>query len=241
MTTTATATTTTTSYRQDVSNKVISVLRVTGKKASLAGQKAKLGADMVLLNQKIRSRKQQFGVELYECLAGCVEEDPMVLIEHDADDAALHNLQGFFVAAYKNNRALLQKRATDEGRLEALAERRRVIRSRHGGTLEYEVPADSVGERILNAPKLARIKAEETRVKGNMASVDQQVLHRQYQFGLECYEHLLELELTEDSTPVHPEVRTHYQSVRWDMEQFAMIKDEKVEDRELLEEEREKI
>ena len=258
------------------SNKLLHALKVTGKRASLAGQKAKLGADVVLLNQKIKNRKHQFGVDLYDALEAIVDQDPMLLLggtttttttttngsavaqgeaqeeaeedvpveplEENEEEATfsgtstarvsaaekedkkeeatganendptnnsnsssssssidphwpLQNIQGIFVAAYRNNKALAQKQHQEQMKLEEQAEKRRCVQSRHGGTLDYEVPADSVGERIMNAPKLARIRGEETRLKGNLASIHQQVLHTKYDFGRQCYHRLWKLEM----------------------------------------------
>ena len=226
------------------SHKLLQAIRVTGKRASLAGQKAKLGADVAVLNQKIKARKHQFGVDLYDSLAALVEKDPMVLLNTN-DTGPLQNIQGLFVAAYRNNKALLQKRTADEERLTEQAEKRRCVNSRHGGTLAYEVPADTVGERIMNAPKLARIRGEETRLRGNIASINQQVTHNKYDFGRQCYDQLLALEQQQGNddhwTPTHQDVRNHYIAVRHDMAQYEMLKDEKWEDRDLLEEEQQKI
>jgi len=39
-----------------------------GKRASIAGQKGKLRAEILLMDNKINARKMKFGVELYDFL-----------------------------------------------------------------------------------------------------------------------------------------------------------------------------
>jgi hypothetical protein len=55
------------------------------------------------------------------------------------------------------------------------------------------------------------------------------------QFGFDCYELLLNLEMmTQDWLPDDPTVQSLYRGVRKDITQFKMLKSEKYEDLDLL-------
>lgn len=201
-----------------------------GKRASITGKKAKIGADVMLLENKIKSRKQIFGCDLYDHLLPLVEEDPYFLIE----SPALDKFQGLFVTAYKDNKALLQQNADIEQKIQELREKRAAVNSRHGGKLSYQVPADSVGERILNFPKNARITGSETKLKANVALIDREILANKRRFGVECYELLVHLEENEHYIPDDRDVRFHYDHARKDVAKLEMVKEEKHEDMDLL-------
>ncbi|CAB9514043.1 expressed unknown protein [Seminavis robusta] len=205
-------------------------LKGAGKKASIAGQKAKLGGEMLLLDQKIKNRKQNFGIGLYDHLANIADGDAMFII----DNPALENIRGLFVTTYKDNKALHQKVKGHQLKLAQVAEERRCVQSRHGGKLSFDVPADTVGERIMNAPKLARIAGQETKVKTAKAVVEREMTANKQNFGLALYAHLVELELCDHWVPEDKDVRFHYEECRRDIARFEIIKDEKGEDIDVL-------
>ena len=224
-------------HHQQPPHPLLQRVRSAGKRASIAGQKAKLSADLMLIEQKIKATKHQFGVDLYDMLAGQADQDPMFLIEGDA----LEEIRGIFVTCYKNQKALLQKKAQADAQLESVEQRRKAVNSRHNNTLSFEVPADTVGERILNAPKNLQLKSQETKVKAARNVIEQDLLNNKKAFGVQMYDFLLELEKCDHWIPHDDKVRLHYNHARREIAQLELIKEEKVEDKEVLDAEKEEL
>jgi hypothetical protein len=197
-----------------------------GRRASIVRQKALLGVDIAVIDQRIKGRKQQFGVDLYDYLAQQADRDPMFIIDHPA----LENIRGLLVTCYKDNKALLQKNKAHQLQLAAAAEQRKCVNSRHGGKISFPVPADTVGERIMNAPKLARIAGSEAKIKTSMACVDREMMARKQAFGMATYAKLVELEKLHQWIPADTTVRIHYDECQRDIAQYEILKDENRED-----------
>ena len=224
--TTATWTSRHSTTRQQQQRTLWGGIKDAGKRASIVGQKAMLGADIVVIDHKIKTRKQQFGIDLYDYLAQQADHDPMFLIDHPA----LDQLRGHFVTCYKDNKALIQKSKSCHLQLAAAAEQRKCVNSRHQGKLSYPVPADTVGERILNAPKLACIAGSEAKIRTSMACIQQEMMARKQTFGMETFSHLLKLEHVDQWLPVDTTVRILYDDCRRDISQYEILKDEKGDD-----------
>lgn len=200
---------------------VKSAAKVAGKKASIAGQKAKIRAELVLMDQKIKGRKQQFGVELYDFLVPFAEKDPMFIIESDS----LANIQGLFVTAFKENRALLQKRAAREQALNQVAEKR---------ARSFPVPAVSIGEKMVNAGKSAKMTGEETGIKTKMAMMEREMKANKQAFGIQAYHLLVQLEDNSKWLPPDRDVRFFYDQVRREIAQMETDKKQKEADLSVL-------
>jgi hypothetical protein len=205
-------------------------IKVGAKRASLAGQKAKIQADILMLDQKIKGCKQEFGVELYEFLVKCVENEPEFLL----DNSALDKIQGLFLKTYKDNKAVAQKMVLQDEKLAQCAEKRAQVNSRHGGRLSFEVPADSVGERIINAPKNARIAGTETKLKANKALMEREIKANKQKFGVDVYQLLVDLEVFQKWMPSDRDVQLLYSQVRREIAQLELIKEEKFDEAEHL-------
>ena len=202
-----------------------------GKRFSIASQKAKLTADMIVIDQKIKATKYQFGVDLYDVLAEQADTDPMFLL---TEGGALEEIRGLFVTCYKDQKALLQKISQANLQLESVKEQRKVVNSRHGNTLSFEVPANTVGERILNAPKNMQLTKQENNAKTTLSLLEEEFLQNKRMFGVKCYDFLLELEKCDCWIPHDAQVRLHYNHARREIAQLELIREEKEEDRDEL-------
>jgi len=207
--------------------------REVGKRASLTGQKAKMKADIVMLDQKIKTCKQNFGLELYEILEKSAEHDSMFMLESDA----LENIQGLFVTTYKDNKAFRQKQALANEKLEELAQERAKLNSRHGGRLSFEVPADTFGEKVLRAPANTRITGAETKIKASIAVMNRDMRANAQQFGIDCFDHLVKLETFNQWVPSDPNVQYLYNAARRDVAQLNLLKEERFEEIDFLDRE----
>lgn len=184
--------------------------KVVGKRASVAGQRAKIRAELVIMDSKIKKRKEAFGVELYDFLFPFAEKDPGFII----DSETLTHIQGLFVTAFKDNKALLQKRAAMEHDLNRLAEKRAVA---------FPVPAESFSEKVVNAGKSAKLTGEETGIKAKMHYLEKDMRVNKKRFGIQAYELLVQLEDNSKWLPTDRDVRYFYDQARREI--VAMVQD----------------
>lgn len=185
--------------------------RVAGKRASIAGQKAKTRADILLTESRIKTRKQKFGVELYDFLVPFAEKDPHFIIESDT----LANIQGLFVEAFKDNKAILQKKSQKERELAEIADRR---------ANAFPVPAETFAGKLKNAGKSAAMTGSETKVKTAIAMMEREMRANKQKFGVESYDLLVRLEDHDKWLPSDRDVRFFYDQARRDITQLEVDK-----------------
>lgn len=174
---------------------------VAGKRASIAGQKAKTRADILLMDNRIKARKQKLGIELYDFLVPFAEKDPHFIIESDT----LTNIQGFFVTCFKDNKAILLKKAKKERELAELNEKR---------AQAFPVPAETFGGKLKNAGKAASMTGSETKIKAAIAMMEREMKANKQTFGVETYHLLVKLEDEEKWLPSDRDVRFFYDQAR---------------------------
>lgn len=180
---------------------------VVGHKASLAAQRGRIKADLLLLDQKIKGRKQQFGVELYDFLVPFAEKDDMFIIESDSLEA----IQGPFIQCFKDNKATSGKKAIKENALAAVGEKR---------ALAFPVPAETVAGKLKNAGKSAAMTGQEAGIKTKMAMMERTMKTNKQQFGVEVYHLLVKKEDEEKWLPSDRDVRFFYDQARRDVEKL---------------------
>lgn len=190
---------------------------VAGRKASIAGQKAKIRTEMMMLDNKVKKRKQQFGVELYDFLVPFAEKDPSFIIESDT----LTHIQGLFVTAFKDNKALLQKKAAKSHDLNRVAEKRAVA---------FPTPAENIQEKIVNVGKSARMTGEETGIKNQIGVLEQDMRRNKKNFGIQAYVLLVQLEDNSKWLPSDRDVRFFYDQARREVGQIEQEKKQKEAD-----------
>jgi hypothetical protein len=188
-------------------NDVRAAAKVARKKASVAGQKAKIHAELAMMKNRIKGRKQHFGVELYDFLVPFAEKDPTFIIESDT----LTNIQGLFVTAFKDNKALLQKKAAKAHELVRLQEKRAVA---------FPVPAETISEKMVNAGKSAKMTGEETAIRTKISFLEQQMRENKQNFGIHAYTLLAQLEDNSKWLPSDRDVRFFYDQTRRDISQM---------------------
>jgi len=185
-----------------------------GKRASIAGQKGKLRAEILLMDNKINARKMKFGVELYDFLVPQAENDPTFII----DSEVLTNIRGMFVTAFKDNKALLQKKAKKQMDLTSVVEQRAVA---------FPVPAVSIGEKMVNAGRAASFTGRETAIKTKISLLEKEMKINKQNFGVQAYALLVNLEDTTKWLPSDRDVRFFYDQCRRDIQKMEEEKKEK--------------
>ena len=200
-----------------VIDSVKSVAKSAGKRASIVGQKGKIRAELLLMDQKIKSRKHKFGVDLYDFLVPQAENVPTFIIESET----LTNIQGLFVTAFKDNKALLQKKAKKQNDLTVVAEQRSVA---------FPIPAVSIGEKMVNAGKAASFTGKETAIKTKMSMLEREMKANKHNFGIQAYALLVNLEDNSNWLPSHRDVRFFYDQARREVMQMEQDRKQKEAD-----------
>ncbi|CAB9513138.1 expressed unknown protein [Seminavis robusta] len=188
-------------------NDVKAAAKVAGKKANVAAQKAKIHAELVIVKNKIKTRKHQFGIELYDFLVPFAEKDPSFIIESDT----LTHIQGLFVTAFKDNKALLQKKAAKEQDLNRAYEKR---------AMAFPVPAETISEKVVNAGKSAKMAGNETALKTKMNMYEMEMNENKKNFGVQAYGLLVQLEDNSKWLPTDRDVRFFYDQARREIMQM---------------------
>jgi len=188
-----------------------------GKRASVTTQKAKLRAEMMLVDNRIQNRKELFGVDLYDSLVIHAEQDPTFIIESET----LDNIRGFFVTCFKDNKALLQKRALQQQRLVELDEQREVAYPK--------VPCETIGGQMKNGCKAANFARQETSCKAQKAMIEREMQVNKKKFGVDTYRLLCRLEDGDAKwLPSDRDVRFLYDQARRDIGELLVEKQQKI-------------
>lgn len=195
--------------------KAQSAAKVAGKRASTAGQKAKIRAEILMMDGKIKKRQEQFGLELYDFLVPFADKDPTFILDSDS----LTNIQGLFVTCFKDNKALLIKKGAKEGELTRVQEKR---------AMAFPVPAETFQEKVVNAGKSAKMTGEETGIKTKMHYLEKEMRFNKKKFGVAAYNLLVQLEDNSKWLPSDRDVRFFYDQARREvmaMEQEKVTKE----------------
>ena len=187
-----------------------------GKRATVATQKAKIRTEMMIIDNRIQKRKQTLGVELYDSLVVHAESDPVFIIESDS----LENIRGEFVTCFKDNKALLQKRARKQQQLVEVAEQREVAYPK--------VPCETFAGQFQNGCKAANFARQEVGCKNKIALVEDNMKKNKKLFGEEVYKVLVRLEDHEKWLPSDRDVRFLYDQARRDITKMISEKQQKI-------------
>jgi len=188
-----------------------------GEATQVAATKAKLHADLLVIDRDIHARKEKFGVEMYAHLEAITSTQEFYV----ADDRLINVIRPTLIKAQREVAAYERKRDALKGKVN-LAEANR------SGTASI-FGAATIGEKIMNAAKYAAAGAKEAASKTELAMIDRQILGFKEEFGVEMYPVFESMEDNEGWLPTDRKVRSMYDSAREDMAKMEKSKDEKRE------------
>lgn len=177
-----------------------------------AGQKTKLKAEIALLDQNMKGRKQQFGVEMYDLMeqkktfGGKTETEPKVV--------------EVFEGAGKDIALIIEKKDAKQGEIDGL------------GATNKDLPAESMGEKAKKAGNQAKDAAVKTKIQAEMALLDREIKGRKQVFGVELFDAIMQLEGYE---PTDTEIKAILDSAKQDIGEQQAKKDVKLEEINVLE------
>lgn len=185
-----------------------------GSKAKIAGQKAKLQGEMALADREVNTRKQAFGVQIWDVLEaqGFSNADPTLV---GALEPSLSAARGEISVFSSKRNKIEEKMASVQVQKE---ERPRLAKDA------------SFSEKMSGYGKTAQTAGTEAKLKAEMAYLDRQILSVKHKFGSELYPKLADLEDNQGWLSSDRDIRAVYDQARRDIEQIQKKKEEKEEE-----------
>mmetsp|Transcript_4411 Transcript_4411/g.8506 ORF Transcript_4411/g.8506 Transcript_4411/m.8506 type:complete len:222 (-) Transcript_4411:118-783(-) len=143
-------------------------------KGKSAGKKAKLKAEILLLERSITNRKKQFGIDLYNDLQDITCQQEFYATTDQTIDAVRPEL----LSLDREMRALDAKRMRAKGNLDLAEDTKREA---------FHVPATNWKERAANVGKGAGMVAIETKIKAELRVIHAQMHALKESFGITMY------------------------------------------------------
>lgn len=192
-----------------------SVAVTAGAAAKLASTKAKLKAEIALVDREIDGRKRKFGAEMYDHCAPLTEQQSFYADE----DKLTQTLRPHLIRAQKEIAALDGKKNDFK---QVLTDKQ----THRAGS--FPVPATTFGEQAVNAGKTAAMMGSEAKTKTDVAVKERQILTCKEEFGLELFDVLVGLE-DQGWLPPDRNIRAIYDQCRRDMDDIVKKKDQRKE------------
>lgn len=172
-----------------------------------AGMKTKAKGEIALLDNNMKGRKQQFGVEMYDLMeqkktfGGKSETEPKVVEVFDL--------------AAKDIAMIIEKKDAKQGEIDAL------------GAGDKDLPAESMGEKAKKAGNQAKDAAFKAKIQGEMALLDREIKGRKQLFGVQLFDAIMQLEAFE---PTDSEIKAILDGAKADVGEQQAKKDVKLEE-----------
>ncbi|CAB9523945.1 expressed unknown protein [Seminavis robusta] len=172
-----------------------------------ASQKTKLKAEIAYIDNTMKGRKQQFGVEMYDLMeqkktfGGKTETEPKVVEVYEG--------------AEKDMAMIIEKKDAKQGEIDAL------------GATNKDLPAETMGEKASKAGKQAKDAAVKTKIQAEMALLDREIKARKQLFGIQLYDAIMQMEAYE---PTDTEVKAILDAAKQDIGEQQAKKDVKQEE-----------
>ena len=192
-------------------NNIWGKVKNAGKFVQAAGQKTKLKAEIALLDQNMKGRKQQFGVEMYDLMeqkktfGGKTETEPKVV--------------EVFEGCEKDIGMIIEKKDAKQAEIDGLGQ-------------TAGLPAETVGEKAKKAGNQAKDAAIKTKVQAEMALLDREIKSRKQVFGIELFDAIMQLSAYD---PTDTEIKAILDSAKQDIGEQQAKKDVKLEEINVLE------
>eukprot|EP00579_Thalassiosira_antarctica_P011046 CAMPEP_0201909670 /NCGR_PEP_ID=MMETSP0903-20130614/1340_1 /ASSEMBLY_ACC=CAM_ASM_000552 /TAXON_ID=420261 /ORGANISM="Thalassiosira antarctica, Strain CCMP982" /LENGTH=420 /DNA_ID=CAMNT_0048444211 /DNA_START=152 /DNA_END=1414 /DNA_ORIENTATION=- len=188
-----------------------------GEATQVAATKAKLHADLLVIDRDMHSRKEKFGVEMYAHLESITSTQEF----YTADDRLINVIRPTLIKTQREVAAYERKRDTKKGKVN----KAEANRSSTGSIFT----AATIGEKFMNAAKYAAAGAKEAASKTELAMLERQILGFKEEFGVELYPIFESMEDNEGWLPTDRKVRSLYDGAREDIAKMNKAKDEKRE------------
>eukprot|EP00521_Asterionellopsis_glacialis_P009594 CAMPEP_0195284656 /NCGR_PEP_ID=MMETSP0707-20130614/2783_1 /TAXON_ID=33640 /ORGANISM="Asterionellopsis glacialis, Strain CCMP134" /LENGTH=408 /DNA_ID=CAMNT_0040344035 /DNA_START=70 /DNA_END=1296 /DNA_ORIENTATION=+ len=199
----------------------VSAAEKAGEATKVAGQKAKLNAEILMVDRQINQRKHKFGIDLYAYLS------------------PLTASTDFYASNDKLTNVIRPPLITTQKEVAALVGKQRLIKE-HINMAEiqrqsaFHTPAQTWGGKMKNAGKSASMAGNEAKLHTELAVCNTKMTHIQQEFGVDMYQQFEHLEDSEGWLPTNREIRSLYDTTRQDIDTIQRSKLEKQRELEAL-------
>lgn len=187
-------------------------------KTKVAASKAKLQADIALIDRETNARKRQFGVELYDQLAPLVSSVEFYEGVMCDDEMLTTVTRPILINAHKEVAAL-------EAKVVTLKED--ISSAEVGRSAAYGANAETIGAKLQKAGRTVSMAGTEGKLKTELVVLQRKIKAIKQDFGLEIFEEFSILEDRENWLPKDRAVRGIYDSCRQDIEAIELKRKQK--------------
>lgn len=201
------------------------------KSGKRAGLKAKLKAEIMLLDRDITKIHKSFGILMYDTLSDLTTQQDF----YATNDILITIVRPLLLTADRELRALDGRRLQAKGNLDIVSEKRETT----FGKKSTNPPATNWKEKARNFRTSTGIVAEETKIKANIKLIDNKAKQIKEDFGIKMYAELTMFFSTNtiSPVPVHSDtdnvtniIRGMYQTCKSDVDEINRQKSSKEEE-----------
>jgi len=178
--------------------------RMLGDGAAAEAQKAKIKADILLIDRSMDTRKRAFGVAMYDYLSPLSQSQDF----YAANDKLTEIVRPILITAQKEIQALASKRVKQKETL-AQAEAHRAA--------AFPQKAETYGQTLMNLGKATYLHSGETKIKTQLAVTDRLIKGHKEDFGVALYDAFAAAEDNEGFLPTDRQIRNVYDTCRQDL------------------------
>jgi len=186
--------------------------------AGRAAHKTKLRTEIMYIDHEITGRQKAFGVTMYDHV------HPLSQINEDfyaTTEGMTDILRPPLRVAQKEIQTMVLKQATLKEDLAAAVIKRAEA---------FPVKAETMKDKVSNLGKLSIMHSVETKIKAELAIVDQKIKSHKQTFGLTLYEALRDAEETRGFLPTDTTIRSIYDSTGREIQVLKTTKNQKEEE-----------
>ena len=180
----------------------------------LAAHKTRLRTEMIMIDRDIKSRKQTFGIMMYDHLSPLSQSADF----YAANDELTNMLRPHLIETQREIQALAAKRV----KLKEQQAQAEVTRAS-----AFPTKAETVVDKMKNAGKSTYLAGGETKIKAEIVIVDTQIKNYKQKFGVALYDTMVDAEDNRNYLPSDRTVRTYYDQCRQDITNMLRNKDMK--------------
>ena len=184
-----------------------------GSAAAETGYKAKVQAEVLLIDRKITARQHTFGTQLYDHVAPLSKHPDF----YASDDVLTATIRPPLINAQKEISVLLIKQTK-------LKEKMKQAEVTRAATV---TPATNWQDTLVNVGKSTVLAGSEAKNSTEMALIEGEIVHHKQQFGVDVFGLFVDLEDTKGWLPTNRDIRTIYDNCRQDVEKLKKQKVDK--------------
>jgi len=178
--------------------------RKLGDNAADQAKKAKMKADVLMIDRSIENRKKAFGIAMYDYLSPLSQSADF----YAASDKLTEIVRPILIIAQKEIQALAARRVKQKEAL-AAAETQRAA--------AFPTKAETYGQKLVNFGKAGYLHGGEAKIKTEISVTDRFIKGHKEDFGVTLYNAFAAAEDNQGFLPTDRQIRNVYDTCRQDL------------------------